>query len=86
MTTYTMTFPLNSAGTYTTGDSYQCAQCGAWVIGYHSCWTAPYNTWPNNTPSYPTTYIYQPTDLTPVLEKLDELLKEIRKQNKKKNT
>lgn len=64
------------SGNSSVGDMIQCGSCGTYYIGYHNC---PYNTWPT---SYPVYYNY-PTDLTPVLEKLDELLKEIKKLNKK---
>jgi hypothetical protein len=64
--------------TYPTG--YTCPGCGAWVYygNYHNCY-------PKTVISYPV-YIQQPVDLTPLLEKLDELteeIKKLRKQTKK---
>ena len=60
---------------YTNG--YTCPGCGTWVYygNYHNCY-------PKTVISYPV-YVQQPVDLTPLLEKLDELTEEVKKLRKK---
>ena len=67
---------------YPWSNTYHCSKCGVWYTGYHCC--SPVVVYPTVV-SYPV-YVQSPTDLTPLLEKLDELneeIKKLRKQNKK---
>lgn len=75
-------YPTSYPGSYpypsTTG--YTCPNCGTYVYygNYHSCY-------PKVIPTviYQPVYIPQaPTDLTPLLEKLDDLTKEVKKLRK----
>lgn len=69
-------------GWYPKTAGYTCPNCGTYVYGgyQHSCWPRP--VYP--TVIYQPVYIPQPpTDLTPLLEKLDDLTKEVKKLRKK---
>ena len=77
---YPTSYPGSYPYPYTTG--YTCPNCGTYVYygSYHYCY--PKVILP--TVIYQPVYIPQaPTDLTPLLEKLDELTKEVKKLRKK---
>ena len=76
------TVPISSGSGYSPyypySSGYICPECGMWVY-YGSC-HACYK--PVTVISYPVYVQPAPTDLTPLLEKLDELKKEIKKLKK----
>ena len=73
--TYYPSYPNYSPYPYTTG--YTCPRCGTYVYygNYHSCYPTVI--------SYPVYIQSPPVDLTPLLEKLDELTDEVKKLRKK---
>lgn len=76
----TVDYPGTYPAYYPSVNGYICSGCGTWVYNgnYHNCY-------PNIVISYPV-YVQSPVDLTPLLEKLDELteeIKKLRKQQKK---
>ena len=66
---------------YPTTTGYTCTKCGTYVLNGYTHYCYPKTTvYP--TVIYQPVYIPQPTDLTPLLKKLDDLTEEVKKLRK----